>query len=63
MSIIHISIVETKFDCPVCSYPHVEGDWYPKLMKSKKLVIKIKCRGCARPIQVTTDIKGDVRVW
>lgn len=63
MDLVHISYVKMAFSCPHCRCYHKENDWYPKYAKSKKMVIKFNCQGCKRKINLTTDIKGDVRVW
>ncbi len=63
MNGVHISFVKGDFKCPHCTCAHDFPDWEDKWHNSKKMVIKFKCKGCKRKINLTTDIKGDVRVW
>lgn len=59
---IHVSEVETSFNCPICTCPHTEDDWYDKYSKSDSCVIYKNCKGCKRKLGITTDFDGVV-VW
>ena len=58
-----ISIVNTGFKCPKCECQHSEEDYYDRLNKSKNSLIYKQCKGCKTKLGITTDIRGDVRVW
>lgn len=58
-----LSICNTDFKCPKCKCLHKEADWYPKYYKSKNGLIYKSCKGCKTKLGITTDIRGDVRVW
>jgi hypothetical protein len=58
-----ISIVDVDFKCPKCECPHTNEDYYERLNKSKNGFIYKKCKGCKTKLGITTDIRGDVRVW
>jgi transposase-like protein len=58
-----ITMAITDFDCPKCTCPHDESDYYEKMRKSTNGFIYISCKGCKRKIGITTDIRGDTRVW
>jgi len=58
-----ISMADADFRCPKCTCPHSECDYYEQLYKSKHGLIYKKCRGCKTSLGITTDIKGDVKVW
>jgi len=54
---------ETDFKCPKCGCPYHEEDYYSQLYKSKRGLIYKSCKGCKTKLGITTDIRGDVRVW
>lgn len=54
---------ETDFKCPKCECVHTEDDYYARLDKSKHGLIYKRCKGCKTLLGITTDIRGDVRVW
>jgi hypothetical protein len=54
---------DTDFKCPVCGCLHTEDDYYARLDKSKNGLIYKHCKGCKRMLGITTDIRGDIRVW
>ena len=56
-------MVETDFKCPKCECPHTEKDYYDRLSKSKKGLIYKQCKDCKTKLGITTDMKGDIRVW
>ena len=58
-----ITLCETDFKCPRCGYVYHEEDYYSQLDKSKRGLIYKHCKGCKTLIGITTDIRGDVRVW
>ena len=58
-----VTIADVDFKCSKCEYPHTEEDYYNKLYKSDKGLIYQGCKGCKTKIGITTDIRGDVRVW
>ena len=58
-----ITLCETDFKCPKCDYVYHEEDYYSQLDKSKRGLIYKHCKGCKTKIGITTDIRGDVRVW
>lgn len=58
-----ISLVDVDFKCPKCECPHSEEDYYDRLCKSKHGLIYNRCKGCKTKLGITTNIKGDVRVW
>jgi len=58
-----LTMCDTDFNCPKCNHKHTEDFWYDRLCKSKNGVIYKKCKGCKTLIGITTDMKGDVRVW
>lgn len=58
-----VTIIDVDFKCPKCECPHQEDDWYPRYKKSKNGLIYRNCKGCKTKLGITTDIKGDVRVW
>lgn len=58
-----ISMVDVDFNCPKCECPHTEEDYYSRLYKSKNGLIYKACKGCKTKLGITTDIRGDVRVW
>lgn len=58
-----VSMVDVDFQCPKCSCPHGEDDWYERYAKSKTGFIYKQCKGCKTKLGITTDIRGDVRVW
>jgi len=58
-----ITLVDVDFECPKCQCPHSEKDWFERFSKSKTGLIYISCTGCKAKLGVTTDIRGDVRVW
>lgn len=58
-----LTIVEVDFSCPNCEYLHSEKDYYNRLYNSKHGVIYKRCKGCKTKLGITTDIRGDVRVW
>ena len=58
-----VTFFETDFKCPKCDCPHSENDWLPRYENSKKGLIYRSCKGCKTKLGITTDIKGDVRVW
>ena len=58
-----ITLVETEFNCPICTISHDEGFYYKQLSNSKRGFIYKKCSGCGEVLGITSDIKGDVVVW
>jgi hypothetical protein len=58
-----ICVVKADFECPKCGYAYHEEDYYNRLYKSKNGLIYKKCKGCHTQMGITTDFKGDVRVW
>lgn len=58
-----ITFVSVDFNCPKCDCPHSENDYYAQLYKSKRHFIYKQCKGCKTKLGITTDIRGDVRVW
>ena len=56
-------MVDVDFKCPKCECPHSEEDYYDRLYKSKHGLIYKQCKGCKTKLGITTDIRGDVRVW
>lgn len=58
-----ISMSESDFKCPKCECPHSEEDYYGRLYKSKSGLIYKSCKGCKTKLGITSDIRGDVRVW
>lgn len=58
-----LSMVDVDFKCPKCECPHSEADYYDRLYKSKHGLIYKQCKGCKTKLGITTDIRGDVRVW
>lgn len=59
----YLCVVETEFKCPKCECPHTEDDYYRQLSKSKRGLIYKKCKGCGTKLGITSDIRGDIRVW
>ncbi len=59
---IFLSLIETEFNCPKCQCLHEEQDYMNRLSKSKGMIYK-SCKGCKNKIGITTDIKGNVKVW
>lgn len=57
------TLVDVDFNCPACTCPHEESDYYEQLAKSKTGLIYKKCKGCKNKLGITSDIKGDVVVW
>ena len=58
-----LCLSKTDFTCPVCGKQYTEADYFRQLDKSKTGLIYKKCKGCGKWLGITTDIKGDVRVW
>jgi len=58
-----LCMVETDFKCPKCEYNYTEKDYYNQLTNSKCGFIYKRCRGCGIRLGITTDYKGDIRVW
>lgn len=58
-----ITLVDVDFRCPSCNQEHNEDDYYKKLSESSNGHIYKKCKGCKETIGITTDMKGDVKVW
>jgi len=58
-----LCLSETDFNCPVCGYKYTEDDYYKQLNKSEYGIIYKKCKGCKTKLGITTDIRGDIRVW
>lgn len=58
-----ITMSDTDFKCPKCECPHTESDYYNRLYKSSKGLIYKSCKGCKTKLGITSDIRGDVRVW
>lgn len=58
-----LSMCNVDFKCPKCECPHTESDYYNRLYNSKKGLIYKQCNGCKTKLGITTDIRGDVRVW
>ena len=54
---------DVDFKCPKCECPHSEEDYYDRLYKSKHGLIYKQCKGCKTKLGITTDLRGDVRVW
>lgn len=57
------TIIDVDFKCPKCECYHDESDYSQKLYKSEKGLIYKNCKGCKTKLGITTDIRGDVRVW
>ena len=57
------SLVRVDFKCPKCECPHSEEDYSYRLYKSKHGLIYKQCKGCKTKLGITTDIRGDIRVW
>ncbi len=58
-----ITIAEVDFVCPQCGKEYHEEDYYTQLYNSKRGLIYKRCKGCGNNIGITSDIRGDVRVW
>lgn len=58
-----LSMVDVDFICPACDCEHTEADYYNKLVKSKYGLIYKQCKSCKVKLGITTDIRGDIRVW
>lgn len=58
-----LSCVDVDFKCPACEGVHTEEDWLPRVLKSKYGLIYRQCKHCKVKLGITTDIRGDVRVW
>lgn len=58
----HLSMCHTDFECPKCTCPHSEEDYYDKLYNSKNHYIYKNCKGCKTKLGITTDITGNVKV-
>jgi len=58
-----VCLCQTDFNCPKCGKLHTEDDYYKQLDKSKHGLIYKKCKGCGVKLGITSDIKGDIRVW
>jgi len=58
-----LSMVDLDFKCPKCECPHSESDYMQRLLNSKTGLIYKRCKGCKVKLGITTDIRGDVRVW
>lgn len=58
-----LCLAKTDFNCPVCGKYYTEEDYYRQLDKSRDGLIYKKCKGCGQRIGITTDMRGDVRVW
>lgn len=58
-----LSLVEADFKCPVCGCAHDEDDYFKRMQRSKYGLIYRKCKGCKTMLGITTDMRGDVKVW
>jgi hypothetical protein len=58
-----LTMVETDFNCPNCQQEYSEDFYYKALFKNEKGLIYKKCRKCGSKMGITTDIRGDVKVW
>lgn len=58
-----LSMSYTDFKCPSCNYLHGEEDYFDRMIKSKHGLIYKRCKGCKTTLGITTDMRGDVRVW
>lgn len=58
-----LSLVDTDFQCPDCGQVHSEDDYFARMQKSKYGLIYCKCKQCRVMLGVTTDMRGDVKVW
>lgn len=58
-----VTFADTDFNCPKCSCPHKEKDYYTRLYNSKTGVIYKSCKECKTKLGISSNIKGDVVVW
>jgi hypothetical protein len=49
----HLDLVQSVFDCPICT---CENDIMSKIEKAKLPVFKFKCKGCKRSLQGYSDL-------
>jgi Pyruvate/2-oxoacid:ferredoxin oxidoreductase delta subunit len=58
-----VSLSDVDFKCPNCQEKYGPDFYEKQLQESTKGLIYKKCKGCKEKIGITTDIRGDVRVW
>ena len=57
----HLDIVETEFECPICTCKQ-DASEHRAYNNSRFLIVDIKCKGCKRPLTLHNDFGGNLTV-